>query len=255
VPRGRGDNWPIASNRSPLFRFDRVTVDGSGGRRLDRATGEVPDHGVTVVAGPSGAGKSTLLRCCNRLEAPTSGRVELRGVDVSTLDPLPLRRRVGMVFQRPTPFPGSVLENLRVAAPGLTEDGGAAALHDVGLDPTFATRAATELSGGEAQRVCLARTLVTEPEVVLLDEVTSSVDPAARRGLEDLARGLAGRGVAVLWVTHDLAQLRRLADQVIVLVGGRVAYDGAAARLDADAPPEVARFLAAVAVDGEGSDA
>ncbi len=230
-----------------------MTVDGPGGRRLDRATGDVPDRGVTVLAGPSGAGKSTLLRCCNRLERPTSGRVELRGVDVSTLDPLRLRRRVGMVFQRPTPFPGSVLENLRVATPGLTEVEAGAALHDVGLDPSLASRAATELSGGEAQRVCLARTLVTEPEVVLLDEVTSSVDPAARRGLEALARVLASRGVAVLWVTHDLAQLRRLADHVLVLVAGRVAYDGPAARLDVDAPPEVARFLAAVAVDGETS--
>jgi putative ABC transport system ATP-binding protein len=234
-----------------LFRFEAVTVEGPDGRRLDAATGSVPDGGVTVVAGPSGAGKSTLLRCCNRLEVPAAGRVMLRGEDVATLDPLRLRRRVGMVFQRPTPFPGSVLENLQVAEPTLTPDGAARALDAVGLDPSFRARPATELSGGEAQRVCLARTLVTDPDVVLMDEVTSSVDPAARRGLEALARGLAGRGVRVLWVTHDLEQLRRLADHVLILVAGRVAHAGPAARLEADAPPEVRRFLAAVAVDDE----
>ena len=204
-----------------------------------------------MLAGPSGAGKSTLLRCCNRLEVPSAGRVMLRGDDVATLDPLRLRRRVGMVFQRPTPFPGSVLENLRVAEPALTEDAAADALDAVGLDADFAERRATELSGGEAQRVCLARTLVTTPEVVLLDEVTSSVDPAARLGLEALARDLVGRGVRVLWVTHDLEQLRRVADHVLVLSAGRVAHDGPAARLDHDANDGVRRFLTASAVDGE----
>ena len=204
-----------------------------------------------MLAGPSGAGKSTLLRCCNRLEVPSAGRVVLLGEDVADLDPLRLRRRVGMVFQRPTPFPGSVLENLRVAEPGLTEAGAADALDAVGLDAGFAERRATDLSGGEAQRVCLARTLVTQPEVVLLDEVTSSVDPAARLGLEALARDLVGRGVRVLWVTHDLEQLRRVADHVLVLIAGRVAHDGPAARLDHDANDGVRRFLTASAVDGE----
>ena len=241
----------IGCTATPLFRFEAVTVEGPDGRRLDAASGTVPDEGVTVVVGPSGAGKSTLLRCCNRLEVPTAGRVLLRGEDVATLDPLRLRRRVGMVFQRPTPFPGSVLENLRVAEPTLTPDAAARALEAVGLDPAFGARPATELSGGEAQRVCLARTLVTHPDVVLMDEVTSSVDPAARLGLEALARGLAGGAVRVLWVTHDLDQLRRLADYVLILIAGRVAYAGPAAKLEADAPREVRRFLAAVAVDDE----
>jgi putative ABC transport system ATP-binding protein len=228
-----------------------VRVGGTDRPRLDEATGTVPDGGVTVLAGPSGAGKSTLLRCCNRLVHPDAGRVELRGQDVAALDPLTLRRRVGMVFQRPTPFPGSVLENLRVADPGLAADGANAALAAVGLDAGLASRPAAELSAGEAQRVCLARTLVTDPEVVLLDEVTSSVDPAARLGLEALARGLADRGVPVVWVTHDLEQLRRLADHVLILVGGRVAFDGPPARLDAEGSPAVRRFLAAVRVDDE----
>jgi putative ABC transport system ATP-binding protein len=247
----RCDNAGIVCTASPLLRFEDVTVEGPGGRRLDAASGEVPDEGVTVLAGPSGAGKSTLLRCCNRLEVPSAGRVLLRGEDVANLDPLRLRRRVGMVFQRPTPFPGSVLENLRIAEPTLSEDAAARALVAVGLDGGFAERLATDLSGGEAQRVCLARTLVTDPEVVLLDEVTSSVDPAARLGLEALARGLAEQEVRVLWVTHDLEQLRRVADHVLVLIAGRVAYAGPVGRLERDATPGVRRFLTAVAVDDE----
>lgn len=196
------------------------------------------------MVGPSGSGKSTLLRLCNRLDVTDSGRVCFRGADVATLDPLTLRRRVGMVFQRPTPFPGTVLENLRVADPEATETAGAEVLHRVGLDASFLGRDARALSGGEAQRVCLARTLATQPEVVLMDEVTSSVDPAARRGLEALARTLAAGGVPIVWVTHDLAQMRRLADHVVIVISGKVAHCGAVDRLEDDAPADARVFLA-----------
>jgi len=198
---------------------------------------------VTVVVGPSGSGKSTLLRLCNRLEVPDSGHVRHHGADVATLDPLVLRRRVGMVFQRPTAFPATVLENLRVAEPGATVAEATEVLGRVGLDASFLDRDARELSGGEAQRVCLARMLVTHPEVALLDEVTSSVDPAARRGLEELASELAADGVPVVWVTHDLAQMRRLADHVVIVVSGKVAHCGDADRLESEAPADARAFL------------
>ena len=196
------------------------------------------------MVGPSGSGKSTLLRLCNRLDVPDVGWVRYHGDDVATLDPLSLRRRVGMVFQRPTPFPGTVLDNLRVAEPTLTEGEAVEVLDRVGLDQAFRERDARELSGGEAQRVCLARTLATEPETVLMDEVTSSVDPAARRGLEGLARRLAGDGVPIVWVTHNLAQMRRLADHVVVVIAGRVTHCGAVEGLDTEAPAAARRFLA-----------
>jgi putative ABC transport system ATP-binding protein len=212
-------------------------------RRLDDASGAVPWSGVTAVVGPSGSGKSTLLRCCNRLEVPSAGRVLFCGDDVATLDPLRLRRRVGMVFQRPTPFPGTVRHNLQVAEPSITNAHAVSVLAQMGLDPSFLDRDATELSGGEAQRVCLARTLVTEPEIVLMDEVTSSVDPAQRLGLEGLARSLASSGVAVLWVTHDLTQMRRVADHVLVVIEGRIAHASHPEAIDSDAPAVVRAFL------------
>ena len=212
--------------------------------RLDDACGFVPRDGVTVLVGPSGSGKSTLLRCCNRLEVPTTGRVLYCGEDIATLDPLGLRRRVGMVFQRPTPFPGTVRENLQVAEPTIPDAVAGSVLGQVGLDVSFLDRVATELSGGEAQRVCLARTLVTQPEVVLMDEVTSSVDPAQRLGLEGLAGSLASQRVAVVWVTHDLDQMRRVADHVLVVVNGRIAHAAHPAELGRGAPEPVRAFLA-----------
>jgi putative ABC transport system ATP-binding protein len=226
-----------------VLAFDHVTVSDAGRRRLDDACGEVPGNGITVVVGPSGSGKSTLLRCCNRLEVPTSGRVLFHGVDVAGLDPLQLRRRIGMVLQRPTPFPGTVRENLAVAQPTIGDAEAAATLEGVGLSAEFLDRDATELSGGEAQRICLARTLVTEPEVVLMDEVSSSVDPIQRQGLERLACTLSSRGVVVVWVTHDLAQMRRIADHVLVVIGGRVAHASSVAGFD-HAPEPVRAFLA-----------
>ena len=125
----------------------------------------------------------------------------------------------------------------------LTDDAAASTLARVGFDATFLDRDARALSGGEAQRVCLARTLVTAPEVVLMDEVTSSVDPAARGGLEELARELAATGVRIAWVTHNLDQMHRLADHVLIVIAGRIVHAGAADALGADAPIEAQRFL------------
>lgn len=204
----------------------------------------MPRDGVTALIGPSGSGKSTLLRCCNRLEVPTAGRVLYCGEDVATLDPLKLRRKVGMVFQRPTPFPATVRENLQIAEPSISEVDAGSVLERVGLDASFLDRMATELSGGEAQRACLARTLATLPEVVLMDEVTSSVDPAQRLGLEGLARSLVSKGVTVLWVTHDLDQMRRVADHVLVVIDGHINHAAHPSTVEQGAPESVRAFLA-----------
>ena len=207
---------------TPLFAFDEVGLEVDGAVILDAITVEVPADGVVVVAGASGSGKSTLLRLCNRLVAPSTGTVRFCGDDVAALDVRRLRRRVGMVFQRPTPFPGTVHENLRVAEPSLDEDGAIALLASVGLPAEFVERDALTLSGGEAQRMCTARTLATRPEAVLMDEPTSALDEDNARGVEELARSLVGAGVSIVWVTHDRAQIDRIADVVIRLDGGRI---------------------------------
>lgn len=209
-----------------LFRFERVSLGSERGARLSRVSLCVPDDGITVVVGPSGAGKTTLLRLCNRLEVPDAGRVLFRGDDVARLDPLHLRRRVGLVFQQPVVFGGTVRDNLRVAVPDGEEADLVAAVRRAELTEDFLDRPADELSGGEAQRVCLARTLATRPEVLLVDEPTAGLDAAPKRRLEGLVRHLAEGGVPALWVTHELDQMRRLADRVVVLVAGEVRYAG-----------------------------
>jgi putative ABC transport system ATP-binding protein len=208
----------------PLFTFEDVVVELGGARILDGVDAEVPAQGITCLVGRSGSGKSTMLRLCNRLEVATGGVVRFRGDDVLSLDPLAHRRRVGMVFQRPTPFPGTVRDNLRVACPEADDAQLGAALARAALDATFLDRVADDLSGGESQRMCLARTLVTEPEVLLMDEPTSALDGDATEVLEQLACGLAcsEEPVPILWVTHDRAQVDRIADRRLVVDGGRV---------------------------------
>jgi putative ABC transport system ATP-binding protein len=209
----------------PLFELDEVRLVLDGHRILDGLSLDVPDGGITVLLGPSGAGKSMTLRLLNRLEVPTSGELRFRGDAISSLDPLRLRRRVGMVFQRPAVFPGTVRDNLRVACPDADDAVLAEFLDAAGLDPGTVDRVGDELSGGEAQRLCLARTLATRPEVLLMDEPTSALDPTARHHLEATARGLADRGMPMVWVTHDLDQAERLSDHRLVLVAGRLAGD------------------------------
>lgn len=205
----------------PVFDFAGVVVERDGVRALDGFSAVVPDKGVTVVFGPSGSGKSTLLRLCNRLQVPTSGRVCFCGNDIAGVDPLWLRRRVGMCFQRPTPFPGTVGDNLRVADPAASDARMAETLSRVALTGSWLDRDASALSGGEAQRMCLARTLMARPDVLLLDEPTSAVDAAAARVIEGAVRELADAdGIPAVWVTHDAAQAERIADWVVHIEGG-----------------------------------
>ena len=204
------------------FDFQRVSVVRAGRRILDEVTGWIPAEGITVVSGPSGAGKTTLLRLCNRLEIPDEGSVLYRSRPLDELDPLVLRRRVGMVFQRPTPFPGSVASNLAVARPDAGAEELTAVLKRVALDPRLVGQEARTLSGGELQRLCLARTLVTEPEALLLDEPTSALDEQPKRVFEKTARELADEGITIIWVTHDDAQASRVADRICHLRDGHL---------------------------------
>jgi putative ABC transport system ATP-binding protein len=152
--------------------------------------------------------------------------VRFRGDDVLALDPLAFRRRVGMVFQRPTPFPGTVRDNLRVAAPDGDDARFGEVLERAALPTSFLGRLADELSGGEQQRVCLARSMVVQPEVLLMDEPTSSLDPEATEVLERAIVDLVTSGLRVLWVTHDAAQAERLAERRLVVEAGRIVAGG-----------------------------
>jgi len=221
---------------SDLFTFEDVSVTAGDVTILNRASVRLPIGKLTLLAGESGSGKTSLLRLCNRLDVPTSGQILFRGTNLLSLDPLELRRRVGMVFQQPVLFGGTVSDNLHVADPSATEERMRDTLRLVELPPDLLDRVGDDLSGGEAQRVCLARTLLCEPEVLLMDEPTAALHPAAQRALERTVQGLRRTaGIEIVWVTHDIGQIERMADHLIVLHAGEILYTGSPANPDATA--------------------
>ena len=204
------------------FELRNVVVAAPAHTILDDVSVTVPADGVTAVVGPSGSGKTSLLRLLNRLDLPSSGTISYRGTPLDEMDTRALRCRVGMVFQRPPLFPGTVLKNLRVADPDLDQPTAQAALDRVSLRPDHLGQDARSLSGGEAQRMCFARALLTGPDVLLADEPTAGLDEEPKLALEALTRSLADDGVAFVWVSHDREQVERLADRVLVLRDGTV---------------------------------
>lgn len=226
-----------------LFTFDDVTVRRAGRTVLALGREAIPHVGSTAIVGPSGSGKSTLLRLCNRLEAPSTGTVRYFGDDLAAMDPIALRRRIAMAFQQPVALEGTIADNLRQGDPAATDDRIAQALERVGLAADLAERPADDLSGGERQRLGLARSLMTDPAVVLLDEATSALDPTNAHRIEQLVADLGADGIHAIWVTHDLDQVRRVAEHVIVVIDGQVAQRGLVDQVLDEPLPAVRAFL------------
>ena len=178
---------------------------------------------VFSVVGPSGAGKSTLLRTINRLVESTAGNIFLDGAPIEEINPLELRRRIGMVFQLPALFgdtvEDSVLYGVRLAGKCADVE---RLLGLAGLAPSLASRNPQSLSVGQQQRVSIARALALEPEVLLMDEPTSALDQVARQRIEDLIGQLNKElGLTIVVVSHALDQVERIADRVVLLIDGR----------------------------------
>jgi putative ABC transport system ATP-binding protein len=212
-----------------VLATDALTIARAGRTVLRDVDLSAPAGEVTALLGPSGAGKSSLLRCLVRLDEPASGRVLVGGRDARELDPCELRRRVGLVGQPPVMLPGDVRANLAFGLAEPREEALVAALDAVGLVRAYLDRRARELSGGEMARVAIARALVRDPEALLLDEPTGALDARAVAGVEALVRKLAADGLAVVVVTHDAHQVRRLATRAARLEDGRLRVQG---RLD-----------------------
>lgn len=221
---------PGANDSTPMFSVENLSIDYDGKPALAPVSLTIPRRRVTAFIGPSGCGKTSFLNCLNRLtdlipNCRVEGRVLFDGKDLfaSGVDVLSLRRRVGMIFQQPTPFPTTILRNLELP---LKEHGVRdkqerlarieSTLEDVGLWEEVNDRlrsSALSLSGGQQQRLCLARSLVLEPEVLLMDEPCSALDPISSGKVEDLILSLREKYTIVV-VTHHLRQARRLADEV-----------------------------------------
>lgn len=216
---GFGGNPTMAHPQNPIFAvtFHEVSKSyhhaGRSVTALAGISGSIPRSAIVTLVGPSGSGKSTLLSLCNLLTSPDAGEVIVDGQDVRLWAIPALRRRVGLVFQSPVMFPGTVLDNLTYGPRlrGEPLQNPEEFMHRVGLPEDLLVRNASALSGGQQQRVALARTMANDPDIILLDEVTSSLDPGAARDVgEWILRIHQERQTTLLWVTHNLEQARRV---------------------------------------------
>jgi tungstate transport system ATP-binding protein len=231
------------SSELPI-EFDGVTVTAGPVTILDNIALTVLPGPPTVLIGPNGSGKSTLLRVAMGLLAPSRGRITWGGLE----NVPPLRRAI--VFQRPAMLRRSAAANIRFAlrAAGVPRAEHARRVSEllelVGLGQ-LADRAARRLSGGEQQRLALARALARDPAVLFLDEPTASLDPVATKAVEDIIRTVSERNIKVVMATHDLGEARRLAGDVVMLHRGRIVETGAAASFfDRPQTAEAKTFLA-----------
>ena len=234
--------------RSPMsllpLRLDHVTFTAGGRRIIDDLSLAIDAGPRTVIVGPNGAGKSVLLRLCHGLLAPTSGSIVWNSVE-----PTGAPRRQAMVFQRPVLLRRSALANISHAlgiagVPTRTRSGRAReALSKVGLE-RHAARPARVLSGGEQQRLALARAWALQPEIIFLDEPTASLDPGATHEVENVILAMVAAGTKIVLVTHNFGQARRMGDEILFLHQGRIA-ERASAQTFFKHPQsvEAARFL------------
>ena len=214
------------TNNTPILAADHLSREVGGVRIVDDVSVEVRTGEVLVVVGPSGAGKSSFLRLLNRLDEPTGGTVRLEGIDYREIPPRDLRRRVGMVTQTAYLFPGTIADNLRFGPQQQRIELPEKTINELLLQVGLAGRGSEDiahLSGGEAQRVSLARALATTPEVLLLDEPTAALDAAAKDEVEKLILTVKRQNaLTCVMVSHDPAQAARVADRVMVMNRGKL---------------------------------
>ncbi|HEV7962473.1 MAG TPA: amino acid ABC transporter ATP-binding protein [Actinoplanes sp.] len=239
-----------------LLAIDKVRKVFGASVVLDDLSLAVDEHQVVALIGASGSGKSTLLRCVNLLEQIDDGAIHLDGEDITDprVNPDEVRQRIGMVFQSFNLFPHmTVLDNITLAPTRVHRKAAAEAreqamewLNRVGLADKSGSYP-DRLSGGQQQRVAIVRALVNSPRLLLLDEVTSALDPELVGEVLTMIRDLKGEGMTMVLATHEMGFARQVADQVVFLDGGRVLESGPPTRVLGDpTEPRTRQFLARI---------
>jgi putative ABC transport system ATP-binding protein len=213
-------------SQKELFSLESVCFEVGDNKILKEINVDIGTNGITGIIGPSGSGKSTLLRLMNKLISPCRGIVRFKGKDLAEIDSQELRKEIGMVLQSPFLFKGTVKSNLlygpKIWNIDYTDKGLCQLLDTVGLEDDFLERDIDGLSGGEQQRVSLARSLANNPTVLLLDEPTTALDIVSEEIIEETLKRLTTECIKIIIVTHSLEQTKRLTDQLLFLREGRL---------------------------------
>jgi len=238
----------------PAVHFQQVHYSVEDVHILKEITGSFPEGRITTLVGPSGAGKSTLLKLCNGLLSPDSGEIFIKNIHINSYEPVQLRRLVGIALQSAPMIRGTVMNNMALPkvlqGQTLPEQEATELLDDVGLETDFLYRSIKDLSGGQRQKVSIARTLVNRPRILLLDEITSSLDRSSTQEIEELIVKINQKyGVTIIWITHNLQQAIQVGDYTWVMMEGEVVETGESELLKAPENEKVQRF-----VKGEGEE-
>ncbi|HJF34104.1 MAG TPA: phosphate ABC transporter ATP-binding protein [Sporosarcina psychrophila] len=215
----------------PALHFHNVNYSIDDVHILKNITGSFPKGKITTLVGPSGAGKTTLLKLCNGLISPTSGEIYIHEKPILTYEPIELRRHFGIALQSAPMVKGTVFHNLalplELQGEKMPEQNAVEILEDVGLDKQFLHRKTDDLSGGQRQKVSIARTLINRSEILLLDEITSALDRSSLHEIEELIVKINRKyGVTIIWITHNLQQALSIGDYTWVLMDGKVIETG-----------------------------
>ncbi|WP_016999088.1 ABC transporter ATP-binding protein [Mammaliicoccus lentus] len=211
--------------------FKNIGYEIEGSKILNKVNGKIYQGKITTIIGPSGAGKSTLLSFINALNSPTEGDIFIDGHLINEYEAIKLRRKVQLVSQEATMINGTVKDNLELPLTlqnrTMTDKEAEGFLKDVDLPISFLNKDSKELSGGEKQKLSLARSLVTKPSVMLLDEVTSALDRSSVEAIESLLTLINKKhDVTMIWITHDVNQAIRMSDYIWVMMNGEVVEIG-----------------------------
>ncbi|WP_342527784.1 phosphate ABC transporter ATP-binding protein [Chryseomicrobium sp. FSL W7-1435] len=235
-------------NEHKAITFQGVTMKRGEQQVLRQITGHFPKGKITTLVGPSGAGKSTLLKLCNGLLSPDEGDIIVLGKSLTEWDPVELRTRASMALQSAPMISGTVEENLTLPyslqGAEVDVDKMRRVIREVGLDTDYLQRDSRDLSGGQRQKVSIARTLLMEPDILLLDEITSALDRASRQEVEELIAHIHKTfGTTIIWITHNLEQAARIGHHTWVMIDGELVEQGDSSLLNNSNNAAVSQFV------------
>ena len=238
----------MTTSDNAALQFKHVSYSDGSTPIINDITGFFPKGKITTLVGPSGAGKTTLFRLCNGLISPNSGGIVVDGKDILQYEPTELRRTVGIALQSATMLNGTVYKNLSMPltlkGEELPEETATNLLKDVGLGSEYLQRNVKDLSGGQRQKVSIARTLVNKPKILLLDEITSSLDRISQQDIEELITKINRKSeVTIIWITHNLQQALSIGDYTWVMMNGELIESGESSLLNHPQNDSVKRFV------------